>query len=49
MLFSPFSGSRKIPEAKEDAAPVGLPGLTVTWSYRQNLTLELLKSDVYRW
>ena len=30
MLFSPLSGSRKIPEAKEDAAPVGLPGLTVT-------------------
>ena len=30
ILFSPFNGSRKIPEAKEDAAPVGLPGLTVT-------------------
>ena len=30
MLFSPLSGSRKMPEAKEDAAPVGLPGLTVT-------------------
>lgn len=30
MLFSLFNGSRKIPEAKEDAAPVGLPGLTVT-------------------
>ena len=29
-LFSPFNGSRNIPEAKEDAAPVGLPGLTVT-------------------
>lgn len=29
MLFSPLSGSRKIPEAKEDAAPVGLPGLIV--------------------
>ena len=32
MLFSPFNGSRKIPEAKDDAAPVGLPGLTTTWS-----------------
>ena len=32
MLFSPFNGSRKIPEAKEDAAPVGLPGLTVICS-----------------
>ena len=30
MLFSPFNGSRNMPEAKEDAAPVGLPGLTVT-------------------
>lgn len=41
MLFSPFSGSRKIPEAKEDAAPVGLPGRTVTWSYNKELDLEL--------
>lgn len=32
MLFSPFNGSRKIPEAKEDAAPVGFPGLTVICS-----------------
>ena len=30
LLFSPFSGSRKIPEAKDDAAPVGFPGRTVT-------------------
>ena len=28
--LSPFNGSRKIPEAKDEAAPVGLPGLTVT-------------------
>lgn len=26
----PFSGSRKSPEAHEEAAPVGLPSLTVT-------------------
>ena len=31
IAFLPLNGSRKIPEAKEDAAPVGLPGLTVTW------------------
>ena len=43
MLFSPFSGSRKIPEAKEDAAPVGLPGLTVTWSYHSDFTLKLME------
>ena len=30
MLFSPFSGSRKMPEANDDAAPVGFPGLTKT-------------------
>lgn len=49
--FSPFKGSRNIPEAKEDAAPVGLPGLTVTWSYHQELNLELLQRsamDFYR-
>lgn len=49
MLFSPFSGSRKIPDAKDDAAPVGLPGLTVTWSYQQELKLEPLERSVYRW
>ena len=31
IAFSPFKGSLKIPEAKDDAAPVGFPGLTVTY------------------
>ena len=30
-LFSPFNGSRNMPEAKEEAAPVGVPGRTTTW------------------
>ncbi|MCJ1304147.1 hypothetical protein MMC08_006959 [Hypocenomyce scalaris] len=30
VLFSPISGSRKIPEAKLDAPPEGAPGVTTT-------------------
>ena len=30
MLLWPLKGSRNMPEANEDAAPVGLPGLIVT-------------------
>lgn len=30
IAFSPLRGSRNIPEAKDEAAPVGFPGLTMT-------------------